>query len=105
MATTISKSAFNSILRDINKGVFSDPDTTKIEYYNNDLIEVRADVGNYYNLLDFSVIVADEDGVESYLCEEQTNSLRGALEQSLRDTLDIATAEASHIEYLRNFCA
>ena len=101
IATCIKK----QILKDINNGVFSYPDTTTIEYYgDNDSIEVRADVGNYYDILDFAVIITDENG-EEYICEEQRSELAEALEMSLRDAKEEAKSEAAHTRYLWNSCA
>lgn len=101
--TTINTNTLKQILKDINSGVFSYPDATTIEFYGeDDTIEVRADIDYYYDILDFQVIITDENGDETYLCEEQLNELAEALEYDLRDRIEEAEEEAKFIKYLYN---
>ena len=103
MTNTISTNIKKEILKDINNGAFSYPDETTIKFYGeNDTIEVRADVGNYYDILDFTVILTDENGDENYLCEEQHHELKEALEYDLHDRKEEAEEEAKFTKYLYN---
>ena len=101
MSNTIDIKLKKEILKDINNGAFSYPDATTIEFYGEDCeIEVRADIGYYYDILDFQVIITDENGDEIYLCDEQLNELAEALEYDLRDRIAEADEEAKYTKYL-----
>lgn len=103
---TISNTIMKNIIKDIHNGVFAQPDMTTVEFYGeNDNIEVRADIGLHFNLLDFSVIVTEENGDESYLCDEQLIELEDELVVSLREAEDDAKSEAEFERYLWNNCA
>ena len=92
------------IIDDVERGKFCEPDTTTIEYYNNDRIYVQAEVDSDYYPIKLEVMLIDDEGDEYPLCDEQYKPIYNAWEKALREADEDARSEAEFNEYLWRAC-
>ena len=91
----VENNTINAIVADILKGVYSHPDSSILESYNDGEIEVRADVDNELYLLGFEITDADGNLIE----QEQYDWLIFELEEQLKRTRVEAIREAQYLKW------